>query len=382
MSISKRLKLAARPAITRLLGSPEDDGLRRALERARRQLEKKDRRLKKMSSALEHARSKHSSVRNTPIFFVVGRAKSGTRWLKKLLDSHPDILCKGEGRFFGREWRQDYAKQVELLLPPTSLQNALLSAKDLKYWIDKSVWTQDEGEHLSALTRLTVEYFLTQSLSKTDKKIVGDKTPLVRPDIAKEIATICPEAKVIHIIRDGRDSAVSFMHHLWRRTKDQGGMHDLDPAEIAKRESYREDPARFLASGESIFTEQRIETFAREWRDRVSGTITYGSELIKENYTEVRYESLLEKPEEEVERLFGFLGADADRDLVRRSVEAASFEGLAKGRKRGEEDSTSGFRKGIAGDWHNVFSERDKAIFKEHAGGLLIELGYETNENW
>lgn len=63
-------------------------------------------------------------------------------------------------------------------------------------------------------------------------------------------------------------------------------------------------------------------------------------------------------------------------------MKTARFEELTQGRKRGEEDSTSGCRKGIAGDWRNVFTDRDRAIFKEHAGGLLIELGYERNENW
>ncbi|HZC83942.1 MAG TPA: hypothetical protein VE194_05900, partial [Rubrobacter sp.] len=35
-------------------------------------------------------------ARSTPVFFVTGLGKSGTRWLTKILDSHPEILCKGE----------------------------------------------------------------------------------------------------------------------------------------------------------------------------------------------------------------------------------------------------------------------------------------------
>jgi hypothetical protein len=45
-------------------------------------------------------------VGNTPVFFVVGQQKSGTTWLMRMLDSHPEILCKGEGRFFGKGWRR------------------------------------------------------------------------------------------------------------------------------------------------------------------------------------------------------------------------------------------------------------------------------------
>ncbi|HET9927320.1 MAG TPA: hypothetical protein VFQ09_00825, partial [Rubrobacter sp.] len=31
----------------------------------------------------------------TPVFFVTGLGKSGTRWLTKILDAHPEVLCKG-----------------------------------------------------------------------------------------------------------------------------------------------------------------------------------------------------------------------------------------------------------------------------------------------
>src|SRR5918992_2684919 len=41
-----------------------------------------------------------------PVFFVTGVGKAGTSWLMRTLDSHPEILCKGEGRFFAAEWRR------------------------------------------------------------------------------------------------------------------------------------------------------------------------------------------------------------------------------------------------------------------------------------
>ena len=88
-------------------------------------------------------------------------------------------------------------------------------------------------------------------------------------------------------------------------------------------------------------------------------TIEDGSELLGENYTEVRYEDLLEKPEREVRRLLAFLGVDSGGEAARRCVDAASFERLSKGRKRGEENPSSFFRKGLAGDWENVFTRRE-----------------------
>ena len=73
--------------------------------------------------------------------------------------------------------------------------------------------------------------------------------------------------------------------------------------------------------------------------------------------------------------MLAFLGAEAGEETVRRCVSAASFEKLAQGRERGQEDPTSFFRKGVVGDWKNVFTDKDKQLFKEEAGDLLIELG-------
>ena len=63
-------------------------------------------------------------------------------------------------------------------------------------------------------------------------------------------------------------------------------------------------------------------------------------------------------------------------------LEKYRFEKLAKGRKQGNEDPTSHFRKGMAGDWQNHFNNRHKNLFKKHAGQLLIDLGYEKDNNW
>lgn len=323
------------------------------------------------------------SIESTPIFFVVGQQKSGTTWLMTTLNSHPEILCQGEGRPFGRNWRQERLKQARRSYPPTSLYNAIASSEDLRYWIERSVWSKgdDPDEHLVNLTRLALEYFLTRQLLKTGKRLVGDKTVLLSPDIIEEISTICPEAKVIHIVRDGRDVAVSTMHHRWNQAEDQGGITKLTSEQRAKREAYRRDPQTLLKTGEGMFPEKWLESYATKWRANVSKTVKDGPRLLDDNYREVRYEHLLEKPEEEVKRLLEFLGADASERTVRRCVRAASFERLAGGRERGQE-AASFYRKGVAGDWKNVFTAQDKQIFKVAAGDLLIELGYEEDNDW
>jgi hypothetical protein len=315
---------------------------------------------------------------DTPIFFVVGYQKSGTTWLMKMLDSHPEILCQGEGRPFGRNWRQEHLKQRRGSYPPTSLYHAMLSAEDLRYWIERSVWSkgEDTDEHLANLTGLAIEYFLTQRLLKSGKKLVGDKTVLLDAEIVREIRAISPEAKVIHIIRDGRDVAISATHHGWNRAVDQGGTHRITPEQLAKREAYRKDPQALLETGGGIFPDGELRKSAARWSARVGNAVKDGPALFGANYAEVKYEDLLENPAEELRRLLEFLEADASEQVVSGCVSAATFERLSGGRKRGRE-AASFYRKGIAGDWKNVFTEQNKQEFKAAAGELLVELGYE-----
>jgi len=40
------------------------------------------------------------------------------------------------------------------------------------------------------------------------------------------------------------------------------------------------------------------------------------------------------------------------------------------------------FRSGKIGGWKKAFNEENKSIFKDLAGDLLIQLGYEKDLNW
>jgi hypothetical protein len=338
-------------------------------KKARRQIATKDGEIAALRRELTRTRGEGRSpgfaVEATPVFFVLGYQKSGTTWLMRTLDSHPEILCKGEGRFFGAEWRQESVKRRDLRRPASSLYNAILDAEYLRLWVERSVWSRndDVGEHLSNLTRMAIDYFLMGELFKSGKRLVGDKSPLLTPETIREISTIYPESRVIHIIRDGRDAAVSAAHHSWNFGKRKKDLGTPD-------------------TGGSIFGEGQLAKLAADWGTRVSRTVEDGPALLGDNYAEVRYEDLLTHSEEEVRRLLGFLGVEADEEVVKSCVSSASFEKLSKGRKRGEEDPASFFRKGVAGDWGNVFREEDKRVFKEEAGNLLIRLGYEKDNDW
>ena len=62
--------------------------------------------------------------------------------------------------------------------------------------------------------------------------------------------------------------------------------------------------------------------------------------------------------------------------------ERLNFKKLSKGRRIGQENTKSHYRKGKQGDWKNHFNAEHTAFFKDKYGDLLIKLGYEKDYNW
>lgn len=306
-------------------------------------------------------------------YFAVGHSRSGTTWLQRLLDSHPEVLCKGSGMFFGRD--------AALHEGRTTLYAALEDSKPLRVWhgMRPNDWSgPDFDAELAAVMRSFIQATLGRALAKSGKALVVDRTPHY-VSYLDEVHAVFPEARVVHIIRDGRDSAISNLHAVWNTSRDRGGPVDLDPEELERRDAYKEDPAGYLESGRSIFTEQRIKGLAKRWARTIHKGRKHGRELFGDNYLELRYENLLDDSVRELEKLFGFLEVDRDREMLKKIVEENSFERWS-GRKPGEEQIGSFFRKGVAGDWKGVFNERDRRVYDRHAGDVLAELGYEEGK--
>ena len=97
----------------------------------------------------------------------------------------------------------------------------------------------------------------------------------------------------------------------------------------------------------------------------------------------IRYEDLLEDDEGILEDvLINRCELGITPSALEEAIEKESFERLSGGRKRGEEDVSAHYRKGVAGDWRNYFTEPVKDRFKESYGDLLIAAGYESGDDW
>ena len=75
--------------------------------------------------------------------------------------------------------------------------------------------------------------------------------------------------------------------------------------------------------------------------------------------------------------LLNFLGLDSSPRLVSDCIEQNSFNVLSKGRKKGEEDKSSFFRKGTRGEWKSYFDSDLNEFCKNEIGDTLEKLGYD-----
>jgi hypothetical protein len=92
--------------------------------------------------------------------------------------------------------------------------------------------------------------------------------------------------------------------------------------------------------------------------------------IARQRWLTMRYETLSDDTEAEVERLLDFAGLPADDAFVEMIVAETSFSALLV---PGAEDHR---RKGTVGDHVNHFSEADHRMFREMAGDTFEAAGY------
>ena len=287
-------------------------------------------------------RDRIESIFAGQLFFVAGTVKSGTTWLQLMLDGHREVSCRGEGHF------------THFLLP--SLRRALNEYNRRIDGTNKVIFSEIEGypllreEHLNFLLASGIGLLLAEQIGEAAPLAVGEKTPdnIRSLDLLR---TLFPRAKFLHIVRDGRDVAVSAWFHNLRLDADW------------TRKTFGS-----LAG--------YVRDYASIWAREIGQARAFAAKH-PDQYLEFRYEDLHRDPAPILRGALEFLGVDASDGAIAGCREAGAFERLSGGRKWGEEDPESLFRKGVSGDWKNHFDDQMRAAFTAAAGDLLRDLGYE-----
>ena len=285
-----------------------------------------------------------------PAPFVVGLTRSGTTLLRMMLDAHRELTIPPETHFV-----PDLIKAAR----NGGRTDAMLAAlTDNRTWSDFGIDAEEMRSRLEAVeagdAAAAVRAFFDAYAARQGKARWGDKTPAYMLAVQR-IGRTLPESRFVHLIRDGRDVALS---QSARALNEQP-----PPAEQAAR-----------------------------WVKRIGKSRDQAQTLKGARYVEARYEDLVRDPAPTLQRICEFIDLDWDPAVLNYHERAAERLTEMAGELRAEGShatQAAGYRidnhapttkppdPSKLDKWKSEMSEQDVAAYEEVAGDLLSELGYE-----
>ncbi len=306
--------------------------------------------LHRLSLFLAKYLSAGSSSETRPMPIIVGSPRSGTTLLRFMLDAHPELAIPPETGFLrlADAWLKsgDVAERV--------FQDITTFPVEAPGWRDFHLSTESYRREIEKLEKRNaaegVRLFYRMYASRFDKPRWGEKTPLYCRCMAS-IERLLPEAHFIHIVRDGRDVALSLR-------------------------------SRFFSPGHDV------ETQAGYWRENVESARQAGSRC--RHYLEVRYEDLLQDTEAILRKICAFIDLTFTRDMLlyyqrtperlREHLSRYQVTGrlLISHEERLRQQAATMRAPDVSriGAWRHEMSSDEIHRFQAVAGTLLEELGY------
>jgi len=288
-----------------------------------------------------------------PMPIIVGSPRSGTTLLRFMIDAHSDLAIPPETGFLtpseklrgrGKKLREKFFQMVVNYSQP------------LRSWEDFEISEEDFWAALSEITPFSISEgyrtFYRLYAARRGKSRWGDKTPIYCRYI-NSIRKVLPEARFIHIIRDGRDAALS-LRRMW-----------------------------FSPGWE-------IETQASFWRDCVLAARSAG--VGRDDYMEVRYEDLILNTREVLKRVCDHVALTYEDALLDYYIQAPERLREHKGRLlpdgttvltqeqrfQQQQRTTKPPDPNCVFAWKQTMDIDEKRRFQLVAGDLLKDLGYEV----
>jgi len=282
-----------------------------------------------------HHSSDTNSMRSRAPVFVLGCGRSGTKFLYHTLLSAGDFaVYHAESnafnliglRFGDLAIRENRRAMLDAWLSSKLFERSGLTREEIEPLILEEC--RNPGDFLRILMETIAR--------KQGMRRWAESTPLHLLYLPL-VKRLVPDALIVHIIRDGRDVAVSLNKIGWIR-----------PFPWDRKKS-------LVLAG--IF-----------WRWIVSKGRRYGRAM-GSDYLEVRYEDLVQNPRDFLARLGSFIEQDLDYDRIQ-SVALGSVQ-----------DPNSSFRgdgqeKNPVGRWKAVLKANEIQTLESAISDLLIETGY------
>jgi Sulfotransferase family len=281
----------------------------------------------------------------------VGANRSGTTLLRMMLDAHPELTIPPETHFVPDVI--DACEERETT--PEQIVEVMASHRE---WGDFNLGTDEVLERLRALDPLTaggaLRAFYGLYAERAGKPRWGEKTPGYATSMV-QIQRALPEAHFVHLIRDGRDVALSAMDRAKK---------PITAGQVAKR-----------------------------WKRRITKARRQGRKI--KHYREARYEDLVLDTEPTLRGICEFIELPWDPGMLdyhesaEQRLQEMARELPARGnRPQLEQDHRLKIhaltkeppKRDRVERWREQMSEQDRLAFEQIAGDLLDELGYATGE--
>ena len=264
---------------------------------------------------------------------IGGCGRSGTTLLRVILDSHSQVCCGPE---------------TNLFVSKTRLNPGSPTARKLAERFDLSHETMDDLLRRSSSRAQFIDRFFTTVRAQAGKPFWSDKTPR-NVQVLPYIFEHFPQARFIHMIRDGRDVVCSL------RTHPRFRMIDGQPVKLD--------------------TWNPIEDCVARWVQDVSLGLRYRDDP---GSLELRYEDLVRRPEPALRPLFEFLGLPWEPAVLKfNEVKTGSRDPK---RFAQNPEAAKPLQSSAVGRWRGDLDEKDLAYVMRKAGTLLRELGYTPDD--
>lgn len=267
--------------------------------------------------------------------FLLGFQRSGTTLLRLLLDAHSSLAIPFESFVLIDFWRRRSTYgDLCTLEQRARLVEDLIRAKGISSWNPRVSRIDIDLESCTSYAA-TIDALFTAYARHCGKTRWGDKTPSYTSDF-HILNLLFPEARFVHLIRDGRDAALSLVRQPW-------GPSDFPSA-------------------------------LRKWNEVVGWARKMGAMLPSARYLEIRYEDLIADPESVLRSVTSFVGLEYEPQMLQ--AHARVHETMPSRSMGVHRHLAHPVDPQLAEQWRDGLSRSEQALAVKLAGPLLEELGY------
>ncbi|THB78988.1 MAG: sulfotransferase [Desulfobulbaceae bacterium] len=276
-------------------------------------------------------------MKDSSMFFIFGSPRSGTSLLSRMLNKHTSLAVPYESHYFNTfgKWQELYG-DLSVDDNRRRLIEDVLSTDVMQDW-SPSLELSDVEEALNEPSFPGVfEGIMRAYASKTGKRRWGEKTPH-HVHYWQTINQAFPGAKIIHIVRDGRDVALSLLN--------------------------------------ARFGPKSLYGCARYWSAHLERIEAVKKELDPTRFHQLHYETLVTDPESVLRGVCDFLAEPYQESMLEFYKDQADYKTDAQNQR----NLNSPLLAANVNKWQQNMSRRDSLFFDRLAGDDLVRYGYQVS---